>query len=311
MPDYTLTPDALKLWAMGVEESVKLSIQQQHQENPDRFPQPFLPKKYLGRGKDPKISKIPPKVPIKQACAGQYTPAAEVVTYRIKMKTRQVRRLQSFRHRIAKVANLVNQFESTIHELRAEWRAITRAKGFPNSFPSYCLTNPHLLFYPLDFPTIEWLDIVIQTLSQDIDAEVVCERQKHRETSKFAQWYDEKKDHLQNTIRQVKQVVNPTLTLVPSETSSLATLLEDDFGLVTLLLANDISLRLDRLITYAGFKAQIQNRNEQQLTIMFLDECESIPAEGLVVQSDLTSDPSNIADKLNNYWNQFLVSRLK
>ena len=38
---------------------------------------------------------------------------------------------------------------------------------------------------------------------------------------------------------------------------------------------------------------------------MFLDECESIPAEGLVVQSDLTSDPSNIADKLNNYWNQF------
>ena len=305
MPDYTLTPDALKLWAMGVEKSVKLSIQQQHQENPDRFPQPFLPKKYLGRGKDPKISKIPPKVPIKQACAGQYTPAAEVVTYRIKMKTRQVRRLQSFRHRIAKVANLVNQFESTIHELRAEWRAITRAKGFSNSFPSYCLTNPHLLFYPLDFPTIEWLDIVIQTLSQDIDAEVVFERQKHRETSKFAQWYDEKKDHLQNTIRQVKQVVNPTLTLVPSETSSPATLLEDDFGLVTLLLSNDISLRLDRLITYAGFKAHIQNRHEQKLTIMFLDECESIPAEGLVVQSDLTSDPSNIADKLNNYWNQF------
>ena len=95
LPDFALTPDALKLWANGVEEAVRLSIRQQHQQEPDRFPQPFLPKKFLGRGKDPKVIKIPPKVPIKKACAGQYTPEAEVVTFRVKMKTRQVRRLQS------------------------------------------------------------------------------------------------------------------------------------------------------------------------------------------------------------------------
>ena len=134
-PDSNLLPDALKLWAMGVEESVTKAISEQHVENPDRFPQSFLPKKYLGRWKDPKISKIPPKVPIKQACAGQYTPAAEVVTYRIKMKTRQVRRLQSLRYRLLKVACLVNQFESTVHFLRAEWRAITRAKRISKFLP--------------------------------------------------------------------------------------------------------------------------------------------------------------------------------
>ena len=304
-PDLNLLPDALKLWAMGVEESVTKAISEQHIENPDRFPQSFLPKKYLGRWKDPKISKIPPKVPIKQACAGQYTPAAEVVTYCIKMKTRQVRRLQSLRYRLLKVACLVNQFESTVHSLRAEWRAITRAKGFPNSFPSYCLTNPQLLYYPLDFPTVEWLDVIIRLLSQDIDAEIVLERQKHRQTSKFAQWYDEKKDHLQQAMRQVKQVVNPTMAIVPSEISAQATLIEDDFGLVTLQLSEHLPLRLDRLLSYAGFSAQIQNRQGKTITVVFLDHYESLPVTGQVVQKDLTSDPSKIADKLNTYWNQF------
>ena len=221
------------------------------------------------------------------------------------MKTRQVRRLQSFRNRLLKVMSFENHFESTVHSLRAEWRAITSAKGFSTSFPSYCLAHPQLLYYPLDFPTIEWLDVTIHLLTQEVDTDVALERKKHRETSKFAQWYDEKKDHLQQTMKQVKQVVNPTLSLVPSEVSSQAKIIEDDFGLVTISLLTSMPLRLDRLITYEGYKAQIQHRQDDNLTVMFIDYYDTLPEQGLLAQSDLTSDPSHIATKLNEYWNQF------
>lgn len=221
------------------------------------------------------------------------------------MKTRQVRRLQSLKNRLEKVTQLTNQFESTIHALNAEWRAITNAKGFSISFPNYCLTHPNIMYYPLDFPSCAWLEVVIDLLRQDIDEEVVLERRKHRESSKFAQWYDEKKNHLQHTMKQVKQVTNPTLTLVPSDISTKAKLVEDDFGLVTLDLNNHIPLRLDRLILYGGLKAQIQTYNDRCLTVMFLEDYISLPAEGEIMQSDFSSEPSKVASQLNDYWNQF------
>ena len=303
--DPNLTPDALKLWAMGVEDSLKKAVREQNQENPEKFLQPNLPKQCLGRGRDPKIVKIPPKVPVKKACAGQYTPEAEIVTFRIKMKTRQVRRLQSLRNRIAKVSMMENQFEATVHSLRAEWRAITKAKGFPFSFPSYCMTHTQMQFYPLDFPSISWLDEIIQLLCQDIDQEVVLEKRKHRESSKFAIWYDEKKDHLQNTMKQVKQITHPALDTVQFEISEIATLQEDDHGLVSLKLKNPTPIRQDLMLRYGGHKAQIQNLQGQNLVVMFLEDYETLPQEALITQTDYTNDPSKIATKLNHFWNQF------
>ena len=304
-PDQTLTPDALKLWAMGVEASVKKAIYDQHLYDPDRYPQPLLPKECLGRANDIKIKKIPFKVPIKTACAGQYTPATEATTFRIKMKTRQVRRLQSLRHRIVKVANYDNQHESTIHALNAEWRAITRAQGFRHSFPSYCLTHPDISYYPMDFPSVAWLDNIIHYLCQEIDQEIVIEKKKHRDSSKFALWYDQEKDHLQSTLKQVKKVTNHILNLVAAETTVTAKLKEDDFGLVTLHLSQNVCFRHDRLITYGDLKAQIQTAQGKDIVVMFLDDYDSLPPEAIIKQMDLTSDPDKISTKLSEYWNQF------
>ena len=303
--DDTIHPDALKLWAKGIEVAVQKTIVEQHQMDPEKFPQKHLPKECLGRDKDPKIVKITPKVPIAKACAGQYTPPAEVVTFRIKMTTRQVRRMQSLKNRLAKLHLVVNHSNDMTQSLRDEWRAIINAKGFCPTFPSYCLSHSRIFFYPLDFPTIEWLERVIDVLTQDIEQEIVIERKKHRETSKFELWYDEKKNHLQNTIKQVKQISNPTLTVVASEQKTMAKLQEDDFGLVTLLLQSSCTFRHDRLITYGDLKAQIQTAHDKKLVVMFVEHYDSLPEQAFVCQTDLTNDPMKVADKLSEFWNKF------
>ena len=303
--DTALQPDALKLWAKGIEEAVQKAIVEQHCEDPERFPQTHLPKECLGRDKDPKLIKKSPKVPIAKACAGQYTPPAEVVTFRIKMKTRQVRRLQTLKNRLAKLSQTWNQNDDTSRSLQDEWRAIVNAKGFYPTFPSYCLSHSQLRFYPLDFPTIQWLEAAIEILTQDIEREIVIERKKHRDTAKSDVWYDEKKNHLKNTIKQVKQISNPTLTVVASENKILANIQEDDFGLVTLSLQKAFHFRHDRLITYGGHKAQIQTANDKRLVVMFVEHYDTLPAEAFVCQTDLTNDPMQVADKLTAFWNTF------
>ena len=63
-------PDALELWARVAESAVDATIRQQHQQDPERFPQKHLPKKCRGRLHPRKIKQKPFGDVIRGACEG-------------------------------------------------------------------------------------------------------------------------------------------------------------------------------------------------------------------------------------------------
>ena len=147
-----------------VKTAVHRTLNQQHAEKPETYPQKGLPKKCFGRMKQRKLCRVPITPPIPQACEGQYNPPTETSTYRVLQNTKQIRRLQSLRQRIIKTAD--PNHTQDLGDLQKEWIAIMGSKGFGN-FPKWCLNKPELAYLPYGLPPTDFLDIAIDLLKHE------------------------------------------------------------------------------------------------------------------------------------------------
>ena len=163
-PSNATFTEALVQWTKACEDSVGDALKKQHQNDTDRFPQPNLPSACRGRMLPPRQTKQPPKFAIKKACEGQCTPQIQVANYKILHRVKQTRWLESFEHRLKKLpAN-----PTLPRDLWVEWKAISKSPGF-KSFPVWCANIPKLRWFPLDFPTAEYVGLLITFLKHHTD----------------------------------------------------------------------------------------------------------------------------------------------
>lgn len=161
---------SLLLWTKTVEQAVDATIRQQHQNDPARFPQPFLPSQCRGRMKPRKLRNKPLSMTIKKACDSQYDPPGEATTFHLKHMVTQTRRIQSLLKRMKKLSPIMCLWDDAVTQLMQEWKAITRAKGFSNGFPQWCMSWPELNWYPLHLPPIDYLQVLEQLMCFSTDA---------------------------------------------------------------------------------------------------------------------------------------------
>ena len=112
---------------------VSNAISAAHAAHPDIQPYRDLPNKFRGRCKPRKLLKQPLPRSIKTSWQGHYTPDIDQPNMQLRQYTRQMRRIQSLKHRIQK-AEHVPPDARIIRQLHEEWSAILNAPGFYKGF---------------------------------------------------------------------------------------------------------------------------------------------------------------------------------
>ena len=148
-------------WAATLERSVDQAIRVQAKAQGSCHTS-GLPQAYRGRCQPVRtVSRTVPQLP-RQGRTGDFQVPHESTSIRVKWQLRQCRRLRAFRGGVAKLRQSTQPSDALLQQLFNEWEAIKRAKGFDMPFLSWVLTWPCVEFCPVDFPSWEWVNDVMQ-----------------------------------------------------------------------------------------------------------------------------------------------------
>lgn len=123
--------------------------------------------KYWGRCKLRKLVQTPLSKAVKTAWKGHYTPDTDCDNILLRQRTKQVRRIQSLKHRVTSFR------PEQYSQLWEEWNAIIKSTGFHGGFTNWILAFEFFSdFDPRAFPTVEVLNDMEQLLIHEIDCQV-------------------------------------------------------------------------------------------------------------------------------------------
>eukprot|EP00438_Fugacium_kawagutii_P026952 Skav204990 [mRNA] locus=scaffold1180:839540:844836:- [translate_table: standard] len=174
--EHASFPDLLTKWSKSCEQAVHQALLEQHQADPAKWPNKGLPVKCRGRAVPRNlVSKRQPRI-VRKPCSGQYMPAIDVVSQQTAHRIKQVRRIQSLKHRIHSL-NFSYLQPHQNRQLKDEWKAILAAKGYGSSFVTWMLQWPELPIVPLELPDAAFLEDLEQLVRFDCDAKTTAEHQ--------------------------------------------------------------------------------------------------------------------------------------
>ena len=152
---------ALLSFSQAAEDAVQNALAQQNQDDPLRAPHTTLPKAFRGRCVDRATIKRELPCLLRPDRAGGYQPDVEVTSVLGRMKVRQVRRVRTLHQGLAKLHRLhAGQDGPLRRQLRTEWQAVLRAKGYPPSFSVWLLRVACFHTVPVDLPDLEWISLL-------------------------------------------------------------------------------------------------------------------------------------------------------
>ena len=176
---------AFQDWASGSEDAVHNTLQKQHSLDPVKNPLPGLPKRAGGRCK-PQSPILRPAVQCERPSrAGDFAPDHDATTVLARMKVRQVRRVESLL-RACRSKERNGQSSAQDLQLRSEWSAIQKAKGYPPCFSSRKRRTAHFVTFPVQLPSVSWLEDVLTFLRFDCNALVAQEYALRKDRFKLA-----------------------------------------------------------------------------------------------------------------------------
>ena len=295
---------SLLLWTKTVEQAVDASIRQQHQKDPEKFPQPFLPSRCRGRMKPRKLKHKPLSMTIKKACDSQYDPPGEATTFHLKHMVTQTRRIQSLLKRMKKLSTIKCLWDDAVNQLLQEWKAITRAKGFSKGFPQWCMSWPELHWYPLHLPPIDYLQVLEQIMCFSTDAFSRHCEQSSKKFLKYKLQHLDKADNGSSLAKQVKPF-SESFDKLSTEQKTSIRVVQDHGGLVTINISEKLNWRLDSPIMLDQHKAWIVSTEHPTMDVMLEDSDHNLPQEMTLTQISYTQNAEVIATSLNDFWNQF------
>ena len=130
--------------------------------------------------KDVKISDTPAR-----ARYGSYEPTQEVSGVRACLWVRQTRRLESFLHLLRKWHGKPDRPSTIVHQLRSEWNAICKAKGFPDGFPSWCLAHQGIGHFYFRRPPAPFVENLTRTVREETDKRAAITRANRKSLFRF------------------------------------------------------------------------------------------------------------------------------
>ena len=156
---------ALSQWANAVESAVDKALQTSGcSEGPNHLPPAFR-----GRCQRPAYRQIQPAPVPKFANNRTYEPLVDIVSFTVVHKTRQVRRLYSYRRTLS---SFFGPHKNPPHfeQLKHLWNSIRVAKGYSPDFPTWCQQTTGAWYIDCTSPgSIQWIDDLIIHARTDCD----------------------------------------------------------------------------------------------------------------------------------------------
>ena len=207
----------LQMWNEKVEQTMDMAIHMQHQLNPDEQPHTKLPKAYRGRANQRKPTTQRFRTFVPRARIGDYEPDFEIRSFKTTQIVRQLRRIQSLRRRVQKLATYDQVWQRTWDGLQTEWRAIIKAKGFGEPFHHWICNALQWPFVTMTLPQMEILQAIEEAVQNYL-------KQKSQEDQKLRQenrWINQQIDHLYNYDRKAyASIREPPLQFIQSLTTN-------------------------------------------------------------------------------------------
>ena len=293
--------DALTQFSHCAEDAVSQALGQQHQTDPLRAPHKRLPKAYRGRCQDRALLSRPLPCVVRPARAGAYTPDEEVTSVLGHLKVRQVRRVQTLLSGLRKVERLGPSAPASLtKQLEHEWGAITRAKGYPPSFPVWVLQVAHFTVFPAQLPTTDWVDDLAQYLRFDADAMV--KQQAKLRTSKFrlAVNLDGAIGSSKAGFAAMRGPAHPPFTEVPHEVSFSTRQVRKLDSATAFSVPDSLCPCCPGEATIAGVSCQVVHVAPSEVHV----EGNDLPQEGVFHQSFVACNSKELQNAFADFWNQ-------
>ena len=295
----------LEAWSHQVEKAVHLTLKERHQNNPESFPVGGLSKKHWGRCKKRDLIQTPLPTSIKQAWGGHYTPQTDHPSMQLKQLTKQMRRIQSLKHRVLKCERQ-GYIPGHEYQLAEEWTAIMQAAGFQSGFACWIGQFVELQPVPLDVPHSGYLYDLEQLLKFHTDDLVANLNRQSKVHAKFMTNLDQKLYGKKEAFRKVKETGPGLLTQIQTETAFQAKIIQQPGdGTVQIQLKETDCLDVTQAFKIEGQVAEPIDFRPPILEAMIHDADVTFAEEVQITQGKLSVDPSEIAHELNKYWTQF------
>ena len=290
-------PESLQQWGSMVESVVDATLRDKHPSVR------ALPKSYRGRCKPLKPMKVPILAAIKPASHGDYDPPVEVLTMVSRRRTKQLRRLESFKQRMCKYEKHGATTSTTCDELRAEWHAILSCSAFGTSFLHWLWDMDFLEFPSLPFPSVSWLAGAIKTLRSHVASLVRHDLKVRMDLTSYERHLD-KSSSQKSAFARVRGPGNPPVWETLSAMSFHALVVPSSAGHYDVFaVSGDLAeVRLD-LPLHVGDHACVPVSNEIHYLVVRSDAPPPFGSDPVpVCQSHYCLSPQDVACHFNQYW---------
>ena len=296
-------PQTVEEWGTRVDAMVDRAYRKQQVEQGVLRPKP-LPSNFKGR--------VKPRVPVKmpqfeltgKSRPGDYDPPFEVHTMAGLRQAKQMRRLRSLHGRLQKLN------ESTPHqhiqEMQVEWRVICKSTAFGTPFVAWAQATPEIGPLPMRLPTAALLWDIMQVAKYQIDAKISHDHLAWTKRLQVAQHIDIKDNGAAAAFRKIKGTVKPPVTMLQTPNSA-------DVLVVPLDTQNTFELYGEDLEKFdvsceaklRDYPCTIQEIKTDSLIVKADIPQADFQEEGVIIQHRIVTDPNEICDQLNSFWNPF------
>ena len=291
-------PRDLRQWASKVETAVDFAYQHTQLSNgiaPANVK--VLPSRAKGRCMPRKPTAIPQRTLLPKSRPGDYTPKFEIHRFATLRLVKQLRRLQTLRRRVAKL-----QLGGSAIGLVNEWSAIVRADSPPGGFVSWCCAQPELGPPPQQCPGLDYLHTAEQLLRHYVDTEVDFDHKCWQQKLKYARFLDAKDQGHAKACSHLRDKFTPPLSELKETFKEECSIVVDSPTSIWAFCDNPSQFVCQAPITLANCDCRVVSIDSHCLHLHPLDADFAWPSEGLIVQEQVATRPSDIVDKLNRFW---------
>ena len=295
---------AFRQWALALEESVGVAMQSaaQHQTG-GRCPK-ALPRSHRGRCKP--VRRVPRTLTqaAKPARHGDFVPPHDLVSVQGKQRLRQCRRVRTLRQGLAKFLTQPGSSDQQFQQLLNEWHAIHRAPGFPGGFKNWVLSWECVRFYPLDFPSLEWLTDMVQLLQFDCQAFAAAEADRRRRSFHLAVEHDERVNYSRQGYRLLRPASKPPFTAISTEIAqSIQALTSGSLGEWFCSVDRPHLYRPGHPVTLDGIEGLVVDVCSAHVQVAFGDQVP--PGQGVLCQTHNDCTPTELHEGFRTYWSSY------
>ena len=201
LPPLILQDDAmenLQRWTYKVERAVDKALKTQHRIDPITQPNNGLPKNYQGKFSPTTLRAAAFRSFAPQARVGDFEPDVEIRSILATQQVRQVRRIQSLRRRMIKLATYDEVWDRTWRDLQHEWQAVLKAPGFGASFVQWISQTLGWPFITMQLPTRD----ILEGLEEAVKAQLQHTTQEDQKRAIQNRYINQQIDHHYNYDRQ-------------------------------------------------------------------------------------------------------------